>query len=170
MSEVVKFIFVCVKILLVIIFLIMGMHANYVRTNRMNSIFKLFLVFIAVLIGLFLYEFIPYFHNMLPCLYLCMVIIGFTHVASLHIFLEKAKQYQDLAQTESMKKKIWISYGALIICLCISPIPVIGAFCTKDRLAYPICFMVLLYTWLFVSIMGRFWVKNNFYMDTNTVE
>ena len=103
-SEIVKIVFVCVKILLVIIFLIMGMHANYVRTNRMNSIFKLFMVFITVLIGLFLYEFIPYFHNMLPCLYLCMVVIGFAHVASLQIFLDKAQQYQDLAKTESMKK------------------------------------------------------------------
>ena len=102
-NSVVKIVFICVKILLVIIFLVMGMHANYVRTNRMNSIFKLFMVYIALLIGLAIYEFVPYFNHMLPFLYVCMVLIGFTHVASLQIFLEKAKQYQKTETTERMK-------------------------------------------------------------------
>lgn len=69
-----------------------------------------------------------------------------------------------------MKKKIWIFYGILIVCLCISPLPVIGAYCINDRLAYPICFMALLYTWLLVSIIGRKWINNNFYMDLDFVK
>ena len=169
-NSIVKIVFICVKITLVIIFMLMGMHANYVRTNRMNSIFKLFLVFIVVLLALGVYEFVPFFNHMLPFLYICMVMIGFTHVASLQIFLDKAKQYQDFKVTEQMKKKIWIFYGLLIICLCISPLPIVGAYCTKDRLAYPICFMILLYTWVFVSSTGIHWVNKNFYMDMDAVK
>ena len=85
-----KVIFICVKVLLIIIMMVLGMRSHYTRTNRINSVFKLFCFYIVLMILLCVYEFL---YPVIPLLYVILVLSAVGKLAGVQIFVEKAKHF-----------------------------------------------------------------------------
>ena len=156
-----KVIFIMVKVLLLSIMFILGMRSHYTRTNRINSVFKLFVFYIILLLLLCVYEFL---YTVIPLLHVTMVLSGMGKLAGVQIFQEKAKHFQDPDKTRVLKKFIWGFYGMYLALLCITPFDIIGAYCS-ERFTYPPCFMFLLYTELFLFIFTTKLFLNDYYLD-----
>ena len=85
-----KVIFITVKVMLIMIMMVLGMRSHYTRTNRINSVFKLFCFYIILMLLLVVYEF---FYSVIPLLYVTMVLSGMGKLAGVQIFVEKAKHF-----------------------------------------------------------------------------
>lgn len=85
-----KVIFILVKVLLIITMMVFGMRAHYSRTNRLNSVFKLFIFYILIMVLLCIYEFVI---PVIPMLYVILVLSGFGKLAGVQIFSGKAKHF-----------------------------------------------------------------------------
>lgn len=86
----VKAILIIVKCVLVTVFMIIGMRSYYTRSNRINSVFKLFCFYITILLLLCVYEFL---FPLIPFLYVILVFSGMGKLAGVQIFIEKAKHF-----------------------------------------------------------------------------
>ena len=156
-----KVVFITVKVLLIIIMMLMGMRSHYTRTNRINSVFKLFIFYIFLMLLLCIYEFI---FSAIALLYVILVLSGIGKLAGVLIFVEKAKHFQDPSITKTQRRYIWFFYSMFFCLLCLTPFPVIGAFCTP-RFTYPICFMMYLYTEVCVFMFTTKLYINDYYLD-----
>lgn len=85
-----KVIFICVKVLLIIIMMVLGMRSHYTRTNRINSVFKLFCFYIVLMLLLCVYEFL---YPVIPLLYVILCLSAVGKLAGVQIFVEKAKHF-----------------------------------------------------------------------------
>ena len=64
-------IFVILKISLIIIMMLFGMRSHYLRSNRVNQVFKLFLFYLFIMGMVLLFEF---YQSKLPLLYVTYVL------------------------------------------------------------------------------------------------
>jgi hypothetical protein len=85
-----KVIFIVVKVLLIMTMMVLGMRSHYTRTNRINSVFKLFCFYILLMLMLCVYEFV---YPIIPLLYVILVLSSFGKLAGVQIFVEKAKHF-----------------------------------------------------------------------------
>ena len=125
-----------------------GIGSNYVRSQRVTSIFSLMIFQIMILVVLCLYEFTERFKK-IYVLYLMMVLSGIAQVRGVHIFVKKATFYHKTPQiTRNLTNITFVFYGINLGLIPIAFIPQIGARCSEGK-EYPICFIL----YLIVSIL-----------------
>ena len=90
MTSIGKTIFVSLKVLIILVMMGVGMYAHYSRSNKINRPFRLFIFYAFTLLLLCYYEFIS---QKIRMLYLLIVLSGIGQLASIYIFVEKAKYF-----------------------------------------------------------------------------
>ena len=97
-----KLIFICFKISIILVFMVMGAIAHISSTNKIkiNSVVKLFSLYVLVMGVLCFYEF--YMRTILV-LYVALVLAGLAHVYSFSILLGIASKYQDKKISDQCK-------------------------------------------------------------------
>ena len=162
-----KFLFIVIKVALIIFMMSMGMVAHFSRTQKFGRVFRLFIYYMIIMMLLCYYEFLS--HEIFV-LYLIVILCGFGQIASIDIFMDQASNFQEEETTKWQKKFIYGFTALYFIFLTLTPMPMIGATCHEDLFIYPLCFMIFWYTqYVFFAVTTYFYV-NDYFMDEDIVE
>jgi hypothetical protein len=156
-----KVIFILVKVTLIVIMMVLGMRSHYSMTNRVDSIFKLFLYYIFLMILLCLYEFA---FPLIPLLYINLVMSGMGKLWGVWILVEKAKKFQSHETNRRLKHTLGGFFGIDLFLLMITPFRAFGAYCHPGFI-YPLCFMMFLYVEVLLFYFTSKLYLNDFYMN-----
>jgi len=144
--------------------MVLGMRSHYIRSNRVNQVFKLFIYYIFVLILVLLFEFYKPAEESVPLLYLIYVMSGIGQVIQIDFFIKQCKQFQS---KEIHKKLEAVSVVLVILHLCIlllAPTESVGATC-QDNMKYPIGFQLVNFLQIGMFIMSFYFYCNNYWID-----
>ena len=149
--------------------MILGMRSHYIRSNRVNQVFKLFIYYIFVLVLVLMFEFYKPAEELIPLLYLIYVMSGIGQVIQIDFFVKQCKQFHS---NEIHKKLEAVSVILVMLHLCIlliAPTENIGAYC-QDNIKYPVGFQMINFLQIGMFIMSYYFYCKNYWIDESQIK
>jgi hypothetical protein len=151
--------FIGVKCIIIIIMMLFGIRAHYMRSQKITRVTKIFTFYIGVMGALLVMETV--YHDLM-LFYLVLVASTVGLIWLIEMFVDRVKRYVSYDHYKASKWAVRICYGITISLVVFGLLPKIGARC-HSFMVYPMCFFLYLFFHILLYLLTSFfWCKKYF--------